>query len=375
MSRNKNTELQERFAQEAITRGLEQRTNEEALIHLYARYCVTGEKDCLSDILLYAERLCWRIAWNKLANNTFFRPSDFEDVLQDLGAELCEKLQEDLEQCIMQENIVGRIRSFYANRSIDTFRKLCKTLPTSDARSFDELNEDEEGNPKDTIGGEDPTPFVDPDDSIAQGDLSQSLYRMYLSIMLNYSGEPQKVLSLCYARVLYHLQAQLDPDEIERLAEKYYLKDARTQTEDEVKRIEAIQKAQERKTATSVKWARSRMAQKAIIALTDESESVIKANYFEELQWGDKMRSTLNNRSPFCNGSIWGDLVYTEVFSEEDTTAWAQSIHTSVTETLCRQIIDDPQLKELVLQYDTPIKNLFRNNPRKGGKKHASDQR
>ena len=82
MSRNKNTELQERFAQEAITRGLEQRTNEEALIHLYARYCVTGEKDCLSDILLYAERLCWRIAWNKLANNTFFRPSDFEDLGQ-----------------------------------------------------------------------------------------------------------------------------------------------------------------------------------------------------------------------------------------------------------------------------------------------------
>ena len=158
MSRNKNTALQERFAQEAITRGLEQRTNEEALMHLYARYCVTGEKECLSDIILYAEKLCWRIAWSRLSNNTFFRKDDFEDVLQHLATELTKLLQEDLKQCIMRENIIGTIRSLYSNRSIDIFRKLCKTLPTSDARSFDELNEDEEGNPVEAPEGADTTP-------------------------------------------------------------------------------------------------------------------------------------------------------------------------------------------------------------------------
>lgn len=370
----RHNELQERFAQEAITRGLEQRTNEEKLIHLYARYCVTGEKDCLSDILLYAEKLCWRIAWSRLSNNTFFKMSEFEDCLQELAVQLLEQLKRDFDHCIKQENIVGRIRSHYSNRSISIYRKLCQNEPTENAISLDELNTGEDGKPKDPGIIVEP-PIADSDDQDEQKELSQSLFRLYLENMLNYKGEPQKVLSLCYARVLYHLQSQLDPDEIERLAERIIAQDDRSQTDDEIKHIEAIQKAQVRKTATSVIWARKRMADKTILFLTDESESVLKAHYHAGLCWGDEIRASLDEHSPYCDGSIWGNLVYTDVFSEKDTTAWAQSIHASVTHAVCKQINDTPELRKLVLQYDTPLKSPFRKEFRKGGEKNASVQR
>lgn len=366
----KQNELQERFTQEAITRGLEQRTNEEKIKHLYARYCVTGEKECLSDILFYAEKLCWRIAWSRLSNNTFFRKSDFEDCLQELAFQLLKQLTEDFNHGIKRENIVGRIRSHYCYRSISIFRGLCESEPTENAFSLEELNTDENGNPKDTgIIFEPPITYWNVPNE--QQELSRSLFQLYLGNMLNYVGEPQKVLSLCYARVLYHLQLQLDPAEIERLAKKYYTSD----TENEAKRIEAIQKAQERKTATSVKWARERMADKTIRLLTDESESILKKHYDARLRWGAEMRAKLDVCSPFYDGSIWGSLIYTEVFSEKETTAWAQSIHASVTHSVCKEINDNPELRELVLQYGTPLKSFFQKEWQKGGEKNAPNQR
>ena len=375
MGAAENYVSKERFAQKAITRGLEQASNTEKLYNLYERYCATGSAEYLNDIILVAERLGMNIAFARLAEIPHFSKSDFEDCLQELSAILFRVLEKDYKEGTRQRDIVWTIRSIYRKKTISIIRKFWRSNPTIVSYSIDEMNETEDGKTVEVIGGADDTPWYDPEDLFIRTDLHMILYRMYLNTMLRYNGEPQKVLSMCYARVLYHLELRYDPYEIEYLAAAKYANDDRTTISDQEKWIEAIQETQNETKATSVKWARKKMEGKTIQTLLDESEYMLQKSYDPDLIWGPEVCSYLNIPSRFCGGLLWGAIRYTELFSESDTTAWAQSIHNSVADSVCKQICENPELEKLVMQYNSPIRRRLIRKTGEGRENNAPYER
>lgn len=365
----------ERFAQEAITRGLEQASNEDALHRLYDQYCNTGDVKYLNDIILYAERLGMNIACGRLAGTPSYKFNDFEDCLQELSTVLFKLLQEDYRTGKRQQDIVYTIRSIYRKRTIDIVRALCRNKSDSPYVSIDQMNETEDGKTLEVVGAEDDTPWYDPEDLYVRTDLYKKLYHMYLSAMLQYNGEPQKALSLCYARVLFHLELRYDPYEIEYTAAKKFAKDTRSSLSAQEKWISAIQETQKETKASSVKWAREKMNGKTIRALIDESQCLLQKNYDPNLVWGEKVRMFLSKPSPYCGGNLWGTLKYTDEFTESETTDWVQSIHNSVADAVCKQIGENPELEQLVMQYNSPIRQRMILKELRRRKNHASDER
>ena len=360
----------ERFAHDAITRGLEQAKNKEALQRAYDQYCATGESKYLNDVLYYAERIGMRIAFNRLSGFPEYQNNSFEDCLQNITIGLFEQLRSLYDEGKTADNILVVVYCHYRTKAIDEVRKQIRRRSKIPSVSFDEMNETNEGKPLDVFGGEDLTPWDDPDDFYIRKELYKTLYHMYLDSMLQYNGEPQKVLSLCYARVLFHLQIRYDPYDIEYAAAKKISKNA-----GQGKWIDSIQEVQKATKASSVKWARAKMNGKTIHTLIDESQCLLQKNYDPTLVWGEKIRLYLSTPSPYCNGVLWGAICYTDTFSEADTTDWAQSIHNSIADSVCKQICDDPALDKLVMQYDSPIKRRIIKKAEKRRKNNAPDGR
>lgn len=364
----------ERFAQTAVTRGLEQASNTEALKLLYDKYCRTGAPQYLSDILLYAERLCMKKAFERLSGISCFKRQDFEDYLQEMGCAVSRRLTEDYESGRCHPNVVALISDIYKNTTIDIVRHLISAKPGEREESLEQRNETEDGKPKEVVGEEDLQLGNDPEDAREQEALNRQLFRMYLDQMLAYSDEPQKVLGCCYARVLYQVERLFDPEEIEDAAAVKIAKDRKGGAADGKSWIAAIRAVQESHTATSVKWALGKMGARPILTLTDESELLLRRNYDPSLRWGAEMRGKMDKSCPYGEHQVWGSLIYTKVFTEKELSRWALSIHNSITDAVCRRIRETPALEELVMRRSSPFEKLLREKKGKG-KEHASDER
>lgn len=363
----------ERFAQAAITRGLEQQTNEQALLALYEKYCREGDEKYLSDIILYAERIGRWIAFNRLADNTHFCADDFEDYLQELSTVLTLQLRRERAKGRRQRNIVWTVRSLYGKRSVDFFRKLKRRNEAPTIVSLDAINETQDGKTREIVGGEGGMPWYDPEDIQERADLLNTLYRLYLCNMLNYDGAPQKALSLCYARVLYHLELRYDPEQMEEAVTIRSQRNKNVTLDDPEKQIAAIQAAQNPATATSAKWAIRRMEGKTIRDLAVEAQASIQNCFDPTLAWGNAFCSKLCKPSDYTNKTPWGSLVFTSVFSEKKLSSWDEAMHHFLTNAVCSQISDDPYLREAIRRYGSPIAAW--NVSQQGRNNHAPDER
>lgn len=363
----------ERFAQAAITRGLEQQTNEQALLTLYEKYCQEGDEKYLSDILLYAERIGRWIALGHLTNNTHFCSEDFQDHLQELSSVLMSQLREERANGERQKNIVWTVRSLYSKRSIDAFNKLKKCNEKPRIVSLNTMNETQDGKAREMIGGEDGMPWYDPEDLRERTDLFKTLYRMYLCNMLNYDGAPQKALSLCYARVLYHLELRYDPERMEEAVTIRSHRNKKVKLDTPEQQIAAIHQAQDPATAASAKWAIRRMEGKTIRELALEAQTSIQNCFDPTLAWGTAFCSKLRKPSDYGKKTPWGRLVFTDVFSEKKLSSWDDTMHHFLVDAVCSQISDDPDLREAIWRYGSPIAAW--NISQQGRNHHASDER
>ena len=77
------------------------------------------------------------------------------------------------------------------------------------------------------------------------------------------------------------------------------------------------------------------------------------------LAWGQCIINKLPKISPYCGGIPWRDIVYTDVFTERQTSHWAESIHESVAIASVHQIEQDEELKAEVIQNNTPFKKVI----------------
>lgn len=362
----------ERYLQTDQTPGLEGLSTEEKLYRLYDLYCETGCEDYLGDILLNAEKIGFGIAYNKLKQCSHFRRSDFMDYLQEISEMFLKKLRSDHEKKYRQENIVFTIRSFYRHRAEDLRDALASRYNGRATVSLEALNQTPDGKTIEKISTEE-----EPSEEELireKAELCNTITRLYIQTMLGRDDSPQRVMALCYARILYQLEMRYDGSRIEHHAEKLIAKDTRVKYTDFEKMSIAFSAVQTPKKPSSPGWALERMGCQTLLELTADSQSSLQEHFDESLSWQKPFLANLTNPSACDKTRLWKDIVYTEHFTEKQTSAWANSVHMSVYNQLMDLIEQDADLDYDVMRLDTPIKTMMQSLGR-GNKYDAYTQR
>lgn len=352
----------EQFAQAAIRRGREQASDEQTLMELYERYLQTGDTKSLNSLIQCAERLGHGIAYHVLQMSSHFKTADFEDYLQEISLRLYQKLERERASGAQQDNILYTVRRFYRLRAWDIINWLAtRQKRNGESVSLDTaLQETDDSRQTDRVSLSVELQQEDPALVSERTALCGRLIHLYLEDMLAYEREPQKVLAVCFARVLYQIESLYDPDEIVRASEERVKKDTRKRVDETTKRLEATRAAQTPATATSVGWAMRRMWGQNLASLTSEAQRSLQKNYDPTLVWGHKMVEQLSEPSTWDETWSWGEIVYTEAFTTKQTSQWSDTVHRALVHQLCAQIQTDPELRELVKTIDTPVKPLLR---------------
>lgn len=336
--------------------GLAQATREKQILRLYDLYWESGNEAALGELLDLAETMTRKIVTNTLRDKKFYQGNEeSRQTSKNITLLLMVKLREDYAAGVRRENIVNTIRAFYKNRTVDAIRVKYRKhglvfVPAKEdvaggdftdtpgwragphavtVQSWEEVNSDMEGNPMDRIGQEDDIHDADKTLLTERGELSARLQHLYLSAMLKYSREPYKAIALCYARVLFHVERLLDPEEIQRAGDLLAARDTRKKVSDMEKRITAYHAVQSPKTTTAPKWAMERMAGLTLRELAEDAQRSLQRNVDPSLVWSESFMAMLEK--PSGRGSQkWGDIVLTEEFTYKQITKFAETIHVTV---------------------------------------------
>lgn len=146
---------------------------------------------------------------------------------------------------------------------------------------------------------------------------------LFLKELMDYSDEPQKPLALMYGRILF------------QLAHEYGGHDA-------------LSKAAQKSTKnSSAAWAHQRMGNLTLEVLGDKSERIVQQCYDKHLVWGIPFRQYMLRSLADGTDRTWADIVYTESYTESDTSDWIESISNSMTEKCARRLFSDPDLRDI----------------------------
>lgn len=164
------------------------------------------------------------------------------------------------------------------------------------------------------------------------------LTEVHFRNVLNYTGEPQKVMALMYGSIMYQLAKETES-------------------------VDPYAAAAAKSTrVTSAAWAHKRMGYATMQELSDEAERTIQYHLGKNLSWGSAFRQKLEEK-PYCSDEEkWGDVVYTKTFVEHETTRWIESIMKSMTVKLMDEIKNDPELREYsvrVMGYKTKFRKIL----------------
>ncbi len=152
---------------------------------------------------------------------------------------------------------------------------------------------------------------------------TNSLSMLLLKELMNYPDEPQKPLALMYGRILF------------QLAKEYGGHDAISKA------------AQKSKKDSSPAWAHQRMGKLTLEELGDKSEQVVQQCYDKTLVWGNHFRQYMLRSLADGTNRTWSEIVYTESYTEGQTSNWIESISNSMTEKCARKLFSDPDLRDI----------------------------
>lgn len=361
----------ERFSQPEQTRGLENLSLEDKLHRLYDLYCATGGEQYLGDLIYNAERLAFGIAFNRLRGNSHFRWGDFMDYLQEISILLMNKLRREYLQNKRQENIVHTIRSFYYLRGKDIGIALAKKYNGLDIRSFEALNEDADGNPRETLGEEDEQFNEELELAREKAELSRTLIKMFVENMMGSSQTPPRLMALCYCRILYQLEMRYDRAQMEAAAEKIIRRDTRTTVSDYRKMMDAYEAVQNPRKKSSPSWALERMGSRNFRELKQDSERAIQDILEPGLRWQKPFLQNMQKKSGCDRRVPWMDIVYTEHYGAKQTSALANDAYEKLVVELMDRIEADEELDREVQRLDLSFGKI----PERGMQYEAYDER
>jgi len=188
--------------------------------------------------------------------------------------------------------------------------------------SIDAMNRDSDGNYHNDRNTElsyspfDPTRRSEQERKV----LASRLAELFLTELLNYTREPHKPLAVMYGNILFQLAKFRGKDELS-LAAKASTK------------------------VFSPTWAHARMGSRNLVELGDFSEQVLRSFFSKPMLWGPVFRHHMQQPGPMGDG-LWADIVYTETYSENQTSDWIESITKSINQKCARQTAQQPEMRE-----------------------------
>lgn len=164
---------------------------------------------------------------------------------------------------------------------------------------------------------------------------SHRLSVIYLRELMDYSLEPQKPLALMYGNVLYQLAKRSGNND------------------------KLSQMAKDSPKVNSAEWAHKRMGKATLLQLGIYSERVIGRCYHDAPSWGSAFRDHMKELDDDGRTRKWADIIYTETYTERNTSHWIESIFQSTMAKCARQLTNDPDLREYAAEL-LGVKNKFR---------------
>lgn len=145
-----------------------------------------------------------------------------------------------------------------------------------------------------------------------------------LEEIMNYSGEPQKVLALMYGKIIFQV--------VKDFGNNSPL---------------AMQAKKSSKLASPL-WAHARMGRDSLQQLGNSSQAVVARFYDRSLRWGPIFTGYMNQTCDVVSGYKWGQIIYTDTYTLSQTSNWIESINKSITQRACRRLVRDPMVMEYV---------------------------
>lgn len=334
------------------------------------------------EIIRQLNELCTYKIYLRIWDHKAYNWREEERIANEASENALNALREQKQKGI-ELSVAGKILSYYRkiykNMTGDFFRKASR-----EAKLFDRMPTDADGNDISDQRAEFGTPFEDPflgtkrtPKEIA---LMRKILRMYFQELMDYSDEPSKALAVMYARVLYQMEPHGDPDGIVRATEAVMRKKGWS-TDPESKDYlfhwhRAQDEVRNQPAGASPAWAWVRMDDMDLELLEDDSEASMQRNFDESLVWGVSMREKLTRVSEKFAPAKWGELIYTERFTKADIQSWSDSVHEStLKKTAKRMSMDAECCKDAgnLMKKTHPLMEEFlkrtkktRNNGRKG---------
>ena len=169
---------------------------------------------------------------------------------------------------------------------------------------------------------------------------------VYLTCLMNHKNVPGAPLTVMYAHCLFLLERLVDPDTAER-----HIEENVSDTDDSFLHLyKAGKDAQKITKTSSVKWALKRLGDMTITELTEDSERSLHEHFDDSgtLRWSDRMRNKL--LEPVCPPmpNLWGDLIFTDYYTESRMQHWATETHNATIIRAAEEIAKNPVLTEHV---------------------------
>lgn len=150
---------------------------------------------------------------------------------------------------------------------------------------------------------------------------SNQLSVLYLRELMDYPDEPQKPLAVMYGSVLYQLAKEREGSKLADVARKST-------------------------KLTSPPWAHQAMGNYTLEQLGNISEKIVSRAYRYPLVWGQDFRAHMPQPSGYDPDRLWGEIVYTAVYTQDQTSNWIESIFRSSMSKSARKLVADPELRE-----------------------------
>ncbi len=164
--------------------------------------------------------------------------------------------------------------------------------------------------------------------------ISQRIALAYLKCVLDYDDAPPKALALMYGSILFQIARALDSED------------------------PLAQAAKKSKVLSSPKWAFLKMGDSTLYALGEESQGIVSRYYGIPLRWGIGFTEMMQEYPAHSANQTWGDIVYTQTYTREDTSNWIESIGDSMALRAAHLVYESRELREYVLDTLAPHNRL-----------------
>ena len=318
------------------------------------------EQFLLEDIFILLRKLNQKWVEIKVARyRQLFSGVDEEIPLQIGSAFAYEKIVDDKQNGVYIEHALAHYLRVAQNKAIDLyFRKEFGRLPKSKKNGEDEptsshgkstrsskphiISIEELGTSPDGQyhGDRDKKLGYNPFEDMKRPywereERSRQLAILYLRKLMDYEDEPQKPLAVMYGSCLFQLAKVMENDD------------------------ELTQIAKASTVLSSKEWAFMKMGLMNLRELGDESEIIISQYYGAHLSWGSGFLKHMLERTEDGKAMKWADIVYTQTYTKGQTSNWIESISKSAIIKAAREIADNPDMIEFVME-TLGEKNRFR---------------